>query len=90
MRSNINYREHAENARPCLPSGECVGQTPHRARQEFLVLRLKVQPVDLGQQTSGRVQLAINECGINKYTFCLSGRKGLQNQKLEVGCGGWI
>jgi hypothetical protein len=32
-------------------AGECVGQTPHRARREFLVLRLKVQPVDLGQQT---------------------------------------
>jgi hypothetical protein len=42
-------------------AGECVGQTPHRTPREFLVLRLKVQPVDLGQQTPGRVQLAIDK-----------------------------
>src|SRR5258708_33564658 len=45
-------------------AGECVGQTPHRASREFLVLWIKIQPVDLGQQTPRRVQLAINECSI--------------------------
>jgi hypothetical protein len=42
-------------------AGEGVGQTPHRTRRELLVLRLEVQPVDLGQQTPGRVQLAIDK-----------------------------
>ena len=29
--------------------GQCIGQTSHRTRREFLVLRLKIQPVYLGQ-----------------------------------------
>ena len=52
-------------------AGEGIRQTPHRASREFLILRLKVQPVDLGQQTSWRFQGAIDErrvqdqpCGI--------------------------
>ena len=38
---------------------ESVREAPHRPCREFLVLRLEVQPMDLGQQTPGRVQLAV-------------------------------
>jgi hypothetical protein len=47
-----------------VSAGKRVRQAPQRASEEFLVLRLKIQPVDLGQQTSRRVQLAIDECHI--------------------------
>jgi hypothetical protein len=44
-----------------LELGDRVREAPHRPCREFLVLRLEVQPVDLGQQTPGRVQLAIDK-----------------------------
>jgi hypothetical protein len=52
---------------------KCVGQTPHRARRELLVLRHKIQPVDIGQQTPGRFQLAVDECGIEDQLSPLIG-----------------
>ena len=52
-------------------AGEGVRQAPHGPGREFRVLRLEVQPVDIGQQAFGRFQLAVNErrvqdqpCGI--------------------------
>ena len=71
-------------------AGECVGQTPHRTRREFLVLRLEVQPVDLGQQTPGRVQLAVDKGRIEDQLRRLVGdlrlppRLHLALQRFEV------
>jgi hypothetical protein len=42
-------------------AGEGVRQAPHRPGREFRVLRLEIQPVDFRQQTSGRLQLAVDE-----------------------------
>ena len=36
----------------------------HIVRRKFRILRLEIQPVDFGQQTLGRIQLAVDECGI--------------------------
>jgi hypothetical protein len=43
---------------------ERVRQAPHGPGREFRVLRLEVHSMDLGQQAPGRVQLAIDECGV--------------------------
>jgi hypothetical protein len=45
-------------------AGECVRQAPHRPRREFLVLRLEVEPMDLGEKRSRCLQFAIDEGGI--------------------------
>jgi hypothetical protein len=41
-------------------AGKGVRQAPHRPGREFGVLRLEIQPVDFRQQTSGRLELAVN------------------------------
>jgi hypothetical protein len=42
-------------------AGEGIREAPHGPSREFRVLRLKIQPMDLRQQASGRLQLAVNE-----------------------------
>ena len=45
-------------------AGKRVRETPHGPGSEFRVLRFEIQPVDFGQQSSGRFQLAVNERGV--------------------------
>lgn len=71
-------------------AGEGVRQAPHGPGREFRVLRLEVEPVDLGQEAPGSFQLAINECGVEDQLRCLVGdlrlppRLNLALQRLEV------
>ena len=45
--------------------GEGVRQAPHRPGRELRILRFEVQPVDLGQQTSGRLKLGVDKCRVD-------------------------
>ncbi len=45
-------------------AGERIRQAPHRPRRELLVLRLEIEPVDFGEKSTWRFQLAIHERGI--------------------------
>ena len=71
-------------------AGEGVRQAPHRPGREFRVLRLEIQPVDLGQQAPGRFQLAVNERRVEDQLRRVIGdlrlppRLNLALQRLEV------
>lgn len=75
---------------PLERTGEGVGQTPHGPRREFRVLRLEVEPVDLGQQAPGSFQLAVNERGVEHQPRRIVGdlrlppQFNLALQRLEV------
>jgi hypothetical protein len=45
-------------------AGKCVREAPHGPGREFRVLRLEIQPVDFGEQSSWCFQLAVNERGV--------------------------
>jgi len=45
-------------------AGKRVREAPHRPGREFRVLRLEIQPVYFGKQSSRRFELAVNERGV--------------------------
>jgi len=45
-------------------AGKGVGQAPHGPGREFRILRLEMEPVDLGQQAPGAFQPAVDERGV--------------------------
>jgi hypothetical protein len=45
-------------------AGKRVRETPHGPGREFRVLRLEIQPVYFGQQSSRCFELAVNERGV--------------------------
>ena len=69
---------------------EGIRQAPHGPRRKFRVLRLEIKPVDVGQQTSGRFQLAVDERRVEDQLCRLVGdlrlppRLNLALQWLEV------
>jgi hypothetical protein len=71
-------------------AGEGVRQVPHGPGREFRVLRLEVEPVDLGKEAPGSFQLAINKRRIEDQLSRLVGdlrlppRLNLALQRLEV------
>jgi hypothetical protein len=71
-------------------AGEGVRQAPHGPGRELRILRLEIQPVDLGQQAPGRFQFAVDEgrvedqlCGV-VGDLRLPPRLNLALQRLEV------
>ena len=69
---------------------EGIRKAPHRPGRELRVFRLEIQPVDFGQQTSGRFQLAVDERRVEDQLrrvvgdLRLSPRLNLALQRLEV------
>jgi len=61
MRNRIELLEGASKG---------IRQAPHRPGREFWIFWLKVQPVDLGQKTLRRIELAFDEGCINDQS-CL-------------------
>jgi hypothetical protein len=44
-----------------LKAGEGIREAPHGLGREFRVLRLEIEPMDLRQQASGRLQLPVDK-----------------------------
>ena len=71
-------------------AGKRVREAPHCPSREFRVLRLELEPVDIGQQAPGSFQLAVNERGVEDQLRCVIGdlrfppRFNLSLQRLEV------
>jgi hypothetical protein len=67
-----------------------VRETPHRPGRKFRVLRLEIQPVYFGEQSSGSFQLAVNKCRVEDQLrrpvgdLRLPPRLNLALQRFEV------